>query len=252
MWSLFIATVFSASATTNWALKLKRTKLPYENYALKADKAPKNVVKLNLFSLPLKNLSFQYERALNQNFSACLGVSYLTPRVLPNIIASGANNASLNFSGFAFTPELRFYTGKNGEYDAPEGFYLAPYFRYANYRVKSFYNYYDLEEERVENYVLTGRYRGTGGGLMLGYQFIINNRISLDWWILGIHGGSGKLSLSMESDFRNDKDAIYNDLTNTYADLGVVSVSVTDTKATVSLPLPYFGVRSGFCFGVAF
>jgi hypothetical protein len=217
--------------------------------APKKDELPKNVVKLNLFSLALTNISLQYERQLNRNFSAGLGFSTLVPRSLPKAFTSGSEFASANFGGWAVTPELRFYTGKNDVNDAPKGFYLAPYMRIANYRLKLDYDYVD--NGKVTSYSATGRYKGTGFGLMFGYQWIISNRVSIDWWMLGIHGGAGKIQLEMVDDFRNNKESLTRDLNTSFSGAGV-EVKVTDTKATVAVPIPYFGIRSGLTIGIGF
>ena len=97
----------------------------------------KNIVKLNLFSLPLKNLSLQYERGLNENMSVALGVRFQPKGSIPfqstirnsmdtdNDTADAGldfvNNAQI--SNWAITPEFRYYFGKK----PLNGFYIAPF-----------------------------------------------------------------------------------------------------------------------------
>lgn len=101
----------------------------------------KNIIKLNLMALPLKNFSFQYERVLSKHVSLALGVRTMPSSSLPfqSTFISIAdvtdqqtidNLAAFKTSNFALTPELRFYLSKKGY---GRGLYIAPYYRYAKF-----------------------------------------------------------------------------------------------------------------------
>jgi hypothetical protein len=126
----------------------------------------KNIVKINPLSLGLATANFSYERLLGERTSAQLGFFY-----------TGAKYAGNGFSGFAVTPEFRYYMSKRG---AGSGFYVAPFARYwaMNATVKG--DFSDAgsggsiqADERIDITVLAG-------GLCLGSQFRLGNRVTLD------------------------------------------------------------------------
>jgi hypothetical protein len=84
------------------------------------------------------------------------------------------------------TPELRFYVGRHG---ALRGFYLAPYARISTYEVEGPVMYQSGANQKEVYF--TGKFSNTTGGLMLGSQFRLSNRFTLDWWIIGASIGSG-------------------------------------------------------------
>jgi hypothetical protein len=125
----------------------------------------KNVIKVNTLALIVATPSIFYERKLSDNLSGQLGVAYL--------------NYTLNstkFSGLILTPELRFYVKKN----AIDGFYLAPYFRYQNFKLE------------VDNGKAT--YTNYGGGVSLGRQWIFKKGFTMDLFVGG-HYGSGTVKV---------------------------------------------------------
>src|SRR5690606_34078277 len=100
----------------------------------------KNNVKLNLFALPLKNFSLQYERGLNENISVSMGVRFQPKSKLPfantlsDLFESDGEEGDATLTDFfdnakagswAITPEFRYYFGKQ----PLNGFYVAPYVR---------------------------------------------------------------------------------------------------------------------------
>lgn len=107
----------------------------YSSFAQDAPESEtrKNVVKLNLFGLGATAIPLQYERALSKNMSVALGVTFVPSRSLPAQLDLGSELTNPQFKGIAITPEFRFYPGKKEKHQAPHGFYLAPYLRYASY-----------------------------------------------------------------------------------------------------------------------
>src|SRR5665647_1333504 len=99
----------------------------------------KNLVKLNLFALPLKNITVQYEREISKKTTVGLTLRVMPNTTLPfkssfhNAINDSTTEKQLdNFKtgNFAIMPEIRFYLGHKGAY---HGFYIAPFFSYAHY-----------------------------------------------------------------------------------------------------------------------
>ncbi|MBC8109717.1 MAG: DUF3575 domain-containing protein [Verrucomicrobia bacterium] len=115
-------------------------------------KAQDNTVKFNLFSIIVRTGSFFYERKINDNSSAQLGFFY-----------TGATVSDVKFRGFGITPEYRYYPSGN----AMNGFYVAPYLRYQNLKI----------EQTADDKATLSSF---GGGLLVGRQWIFNEKIALD------------------------------------------------------------------------
>ncbi|MBK5279595.1 MAG: DUF3575 domain-containing protein [Bacteroidia bacterium] len=153
-----------------------------------------NVLKINIFSPIASTLNLQYERKVSGSSSFQLGFYY-----------SGFSINETKFSGIGITPEYRFYLS---ETEAPNGFYVAPFIRYQNFTVSNGPN--------------EGTITTTGGGLIIGKQWIFKEKIALDIF-----------------------------LGPKYSSRNVTVTSGTDTFDTGN-GLSGFGIRAGVCFGLAF
>ena len=139
-----------------------------------------NVLKTSLTSPFLRTFVLAYERAVNENVGAQLGFYY-----------TGASTLDVRFSGFALTPEFRYYLSE--EKQAPNGAFIAPFFRYQSFT---------LEDQ--EN-IASANFTGIGGGLLIGIQRVFKETISLSAFI-----GPSYISPSVE----------YNDPGNEFFDKG--------------------------------
>jgi hypothetical protein len=149
------------------------------------------VIKMNLSQLAFKNLSFQAEYAFHHKLSFALGFSNLLRRPFPAAFYEATAFFSRpTYGGYAITPELRFYPGGDEDKPAPRGFYLAPYLRYAKYKVLQTVSYQDRPNDPTYTAEAEQTYSGFNGGLMIGYQWIISDHFAIDLWIIG--GGYGK------------------------------------------------------------
>jgi hypothetical protein len=137
---------------------------------------PQNLFKVNLFSPLVRTGSFFYERALNDDSSIQLGFFY-----------SGASIGDTKLRGFGLTPEYRFYLS---EKPAPRGIFVAPFARYQSFNLT-------VEGESGKASLST-----IGGGLLVGVQTILKDRISLEAFI-GPSYSSSKLDVTSgdEDDF---------------------------------------------------
>lgn len=222
----------------------------------------KNIIKLNLMALPLKNFSFQYERVLSKHVSLALGVRTMPSSTLPfqSTFISIAdvtdqqtidNLTKFKTGNFALTPEVRFYLSKKGY---GRGFYIAPYYRYAKF---------SSEELPVEytsgNTTATIRLKGDvathNAGLLFGAQWKLGKAVSLDWWILGAHYGqsngtltgtpSQALTQQEQTDLRSEIESLEIPLTK-------IKAEVTANSAKAIFDGPWAGIRSGLTLGIRF
>lgn len=227
------------------------------------DDFKKNHVKLNLFALPLRNFSLQYERGLNKDMAVALGASFLPKGSIPfqgtirNAIDAEEGDAGLDLvnnakvSSWSLTPEFRYYFGRK----PLNGFYLAPFIRVGAYNIDWQYKYEksDGSEKPVD---LKGRSGMFSAGLLIGAQWHLGQRILLDWWILGPQYGSNNIKLEASGDFSDLTKSEQADLEGIIEKISYngnrFEATVTDNsvKADNKISLP--GLRTGFCIGFKF
>ena len=90
--------------------------------AAAAQTAKKNAIKVNPLSTIIKTGNVSYERAIASNQSLQLGSFF-----------SGVSLGDLNYKGFGFTPEYRYYFA--GHKKAMDGVYVAPFARYQQFSI---------------------------------------------------------------------------------------------------------------------
>jgi hypothetical protein len=167
--------------------------------------AQTNVLKVNIFSPLVKTGSFFFEHKLTESSSAQLGGLVTYWKV-----------GDTKISGFALTPEYRMYLSeKKG---ALRGFYVAPYLRYQNLTLTVNETYdngtVEMGKAKLNTY---------GGGVVAGYQLLLKDRFSLDFFLGPSYNGG---------------------------DIKVESMGQSTTFDAG--PFTGFGLRSGLTFGVAF
>jgi hypothetical protein len=275
--------MFAGTPTNVFSFTKQESKEPVfeKQSSLRGQVAPKSVIKLNLLPLSLGDFSFQYEYAFHKNMSGALGFSLLnlSGKLKAALIDSmGITNSKV--TGWALTPEFRFYPGEKKENEAPHGFYLAPYFRYAKYNVTGLYPV-DLPATAGSGGTPTTTPSGStvptesfnlnikstltsyNAGLMIGYQWIIGGHFSLDWWILGMGRGKSNLtydfyssqlnmSASDQADLKKDMDEnINSDSFSPFSPTVTNSTNAQGGKVLVE-GLPSISLRSGLTIGFAF
>jgi hypothetical protein len=209
-------------------------------------------IKLNIFPLLLKNISLQAEIGINKNASGCLGFSIIGQRNIPGFLTPSIfTNAKL--SGWSITPEFRWYPGEGQDGQPPQGFYIAPYFRYSKYTLTGDFNY-DYSNLIIIRANVKGTYSGKGIGAMLGYQWVVNNHFSIDWWIAGGHVGSGKVEVAVTDPIIGtlldyDKTLLISYLLLNYSG---EAINIPGNTITLEHGAPYLGFRTGLCVGFSF
>jgi hypothetical protein len=237
----------------------------------------KNIVKVNLSSLALRNYHFIYERSIAAGGRVTLSLGYRTMSKgnLPfqsNIESLFNNDPNLNFGaaqigGYAITPEVRFYARKM------KGFYLAPYARYTSLDVAAPFKYTFTAPTGVESkqVVTNGRVTSLSGGLMLGTQHQLFKKLVLDIWIIGAHFGSitsGEMSgtynaytnanaLIQSQGQTQERQAVQDAINTVNVDpfkiKGTVTVNNNIGRADVVAEGPWLGIRAlGVTLGLRF
>ncbi|MFK8045460.1 MAG: DUF3575 domain-containing protein [Crocinitomicaceae bacterium] len=170
----------------------------------------KNAVKLVLAPGKLalaNNIGLMYERKLTDRFSASAKFNFSSKAAAPlsgqlsdfaqdkldsaNTAADIFNN---KFNSSGFTLELRYYTGAK----ALKGFYLAPYFGIQ----KGTFADFDFQFPDKTNPSITRGgnvemgFNFVGGGLGLGNQWTIANKIAIDILWIGLGVGSNTFGVT--------------------------------------------------------
>ncbi|MFK8037508.1 MAG: DUF3575 domain-containing protein [Crocinitomicaceae bacterium] len=237
----------------------------------------KNAVKLVLAPVKLivaNNVGLAYERKFTDRFTASLKFNFSTKSAAPlsttltefakeQLDSANANADIFNnkFKSSGLTLELRYYPGSK----ALKGFYLAPYF---GLQTGSFANFdFDFPDNTNELIKHGGNvdmgFNFIGGGLAIGNQWTIADKISIDILWIGLGVGSNNFGITgteldgQEVDFDaidkdveefiNSQDGIVKRFTSD------IRREVTDEyiKLTSKNLVPYtkfFNVSIGYCF----
>ncbi|MFP4664381.1 MAG: DUF3575 domain-containing protein [Bacteroidales bacterium] len=246
-------------------------------------------IRMDLSSLALADLRFSYEHILDDNISVMIKFGGMIPRSVPGIIYNptaveqeygGGVDLKNRLGAFSIAGEFRFYTGKNPS--APDGFYVAPYLRYNSYSFKtsvvytdniSEAEYEDLDPEEQEHAVMqpNGSYEFTGhglfdgslkrfgGGLAIGYQWLIGENFTIDWTFLGL--GVERWNFGIEAinetenydpDFEEWSDEIDSEAEDFFFIGDKIEIETEPDRIKMNLPLTMPSFYSSFTIGYAF
>ena len=159
-----------------------------------------NNIKVNLGSLLVKNFSFQYERWLGKKTSIAIGLRFQPFGKIPfqSWLKEQVNDPDIEIGNtrignFALTPEFRYYFGK----EAFRGLYIAPYARYASYKMEAPVRYTGSGQDRTAFF--RGDIYSFSAGFLLGSQYKLGEHLMLDWYIIGAHAGGSDGQLKFEA-----------------------------------------------------
>jgi hypothetical protein len=172
----------------------------------------KNTIKLDLTSYYLYRnaLTLSYERVTkpNQTFAVSAGYQEF-PRTSDFGDAIGVKE-DRNRNGFKFAGEYRFYLKKENRHLAPRGVYIGPYMAY-----HSFKNERVIEVDNdgtLEQAILNSKFTIFNVGFQLGYQFMFNNRWTVDLVLIGPSISNYRFNLGLEGNYTFDKEDIQNEI----------------------------------------
>lgn len=222
----------------------------------------KYLVKVNLLALPLNSFAFQFERAIGKKTAFGLGVRFMPKSGLPfqSSIESMINDPESweeirNFKtgNIAFSPEVRFYMGK----DVFRGFYVAPFARYTNYTAElpvSFEVPDQTGNTTTEIIPLNGAVTTITGGVLVGAQWALSKQFYIDWSILGPQYGFSNGNISGKRSLTTDEQNALRDELQNLEDIPMVNTTYTvdNNGANVDFKGPWAGVRSSFSIGFRF
>jgi len=222
-----------------------------------------NAIKLNLTNLltPFpRTASVAYERVIADNISVNTTIGILVPVVDGNALATddGGFVGNTRLGGLNITPEVRFYTGRNG---APRGFYVAPYLRYNTWSAKLDGTFTEAETGNNTSIdgELVGRINFVGLGVQFGAQWVISDVFVIDWYFLGLSANFTNIAASFTPDAGTfDIDEVRAALETYSSDFPLINeeaLELLEEGERVKATSPGFllpGFRTGFNIGYAF
>jgi hypothetical protein len=196
---------------------------PDTNQEHKVEKARnfKNTIRFNITNpvlLSEKSIIFGYERVIknHMSFSVNFGYTTLPPMRLGDVNVENEDIQLTNTStdkGFNFSVDYRFYLNKVNKHVAPRGVYLAPYYSYNHFeRVNTwFLTTTNFNGEVITDFTIDIH---TIGG-ELGYQFVLWDRLALDFVLFGpgiaSYALKTNLSTTLDADDQSELFQLIND-----------------------------------------
>jgi hypothetical protein len=214
-----------------------------------------NVIKLGILGIGYGDFSLSYERVIAPKSSLNVTFGYLNPNAsLINFNRNFESNGGVGlkelYDGFHTSVDYKFYVGKN---EAPKGFYIAPYLRYAGYKFLMIdeidHDYFD-----VNTHIST-----IGIGFQMGYHWIVYEKISIDLYFLGlgVEYIMPKLVYTANTPgFSGDYSSIVDDVKGVFDGWGYfqkrLKTTVNNDNMTAKLPTFFPGIKMGLSVGYAF
>ena len=216
--------------------------------------AQKNIVKLNMSSLAFQNISLSYERSVYKGMSAVLNVGWMPKHDIPGIITNRIGNPDFEndfvdiskYGGINIVPELRFY--RTGQIEILKGFYVAPFLRYMKLKLTSDYVY------NGSSISIDGNFKQIGAGVMVGSQWLLTERLIVDWVIIGPYYASSGFDLVASSDDPNfDIEGVNADIIETIdVPIGTLLTTIEPTVVNVHYEVKTPAFRTAVSIGLLF
>jgi hypothetical protein len=217
----------------------------------------KNMVKVNLSAFVGKGFNVQYERQLTQRLTVALGYSKIPTSniAFKSFIEKQIDDPHVKVGNFKlgtsiFTPEVRYYLGKQGAF---HGLYLAPYARFGHYDVEGPFTY-TTSTGASRDLLFSGSLNAVTGGLMIGSSFHLYKQLYLDWWIVGASIGGANGNFNAQSQLSPlEQQSLKNQLDNLDISFTSIKSTVSSNGAIVNTTGTMVGVRGlGINLGIRF
>ncbi len=225
--------------------------------------SPKNIIKINATNLFFKNFDFQYERLLNGHWSVLYGVRIqpfgtfpgqgtLKRDVNTGNDVSDFDRENFSSSNLSLTPELRYYFGSQ----SGKGFYVGAFFKYNYYTAKDFNLTYVESPTSSVVVPIGGNFNTYSGGLVVGRQFELGSRFTLDLF-LGGHLGKAKGELNADyatltSSQQTAVQGLLDGVVLKHMSEKAVNAEVGKTHTTIKIDGPWEAFRGGVSLGWKF
>lgn len=219
----------------------------------------KNVIRWNLTPMLLwsnKNVNISYERVLKPYRSFSVNAGYFElPSLTKGLLDSLNIQRSQKKWGLSVSGDYRFYFHKRNRRMAPDGLYWGVYGSYHHYQFQN--DIVVLNSPEIEGVLNFGaKLNIFSGGVELGYQFIIRERLSIDLVFMGPSLSVYSTNMTLGGDIDYDKEseylqAIYDILSSTIPGFNQLvkdqTVSSSGTNFSMGFGLRYL-IQIGYRF----
>ena len=215
----------------------------------------KNTIKLDITSnLLYRNaLIVSYERITKPNQSLSITGGYQEFPANSSLGSGISVKDDRKKNGIKFGGEYRFYLKRENKFLAPRGVHLGPYFSFHNFN-----NTRTLEIDNngtLEQAILDSELNIFNVGFELGYQFVLNNRWTIDLVFIGPSISHYRYKLNLGGNYTFNKDDIENEIVLDLIDrLPLLDEVINDKEAEASggLNTWSYGYRYQVQFGYHF
>lgn len=172
----------------------------------------RNTLKIDLTgNLLYKNTyHLSFERVIKENQSFVLSAGYQEFPRLTNLGQNVDGKKEDDRGGYKVGGEYRFYLRKENKFAAPRGVYIGPYFTALGFKSDRaiVYSGSDVPEEAN----LNSRANILSIGGQLGYQFVFNDRWTLDLVLIGPSFSRYNFKVKLDGDFEFDAGDVENEI----------------------------------------
>lgn len=177
-----------------------------------AESLRRNTIKLDFTTRWLYRQAYvaSFERVINprRTWGVILGYQQLPEaRALgPGVLVTRDTRAS----GFKVGGEYRFYLAKENKYPAPRGVYIGPYASFNN-----FHNERNIQVDyggTPEYAVMTSQINVLNLGVQIGYQFVFNDRWTVDLSFMGPALSNYNAKITLDGTYSFDPNDITNEI----------------------------------------
>jgi hypothetical protein len=183
-----------------------------------ADTVRRSTVKLDITSYWLYRnaVVFAYERVVKNKPYQSWGIT-AGYQQFPSLAGTLLDSDSINIkrdnkaTGLKVGGEYRFYLLKENKYKAPRGVYIGPYSTFHNYSNSRAIEVVN-REGKLEQAVFDTDLNIFNIGVQLGYQFVLNNRWTIDLVFIGPSVSNYSFKTNVDGNFTFDPDEITNEV----------------------------------------
>jgi len=178
----------------------------------------KNTIYLNFTNRLIFNNAYiiGYERVLTPHRTFSVNVGTIS---LPRFTDKSTNDTvqlldGSGNNGFHISADYRFYLAKENKFEAPRGVYLGPFYSY-NYAERA--NDWNLNTSSFTGGVNTKLSLAIHTvGLQAGYQFVLWERLALDFALLGPGLGLYNVKASIKTNLSEDQKELFYEKLNSF------------------------------------
>lgn len=170
----------------------------------------KNGIKLDITSHLLYRSAFilSYERVMKPNQTFAITAGY---QQFPKLTSLGSGIQSTKEdvrTGFKVGGEYRFYLKKENKYLAPHGVYIGPYLSYLYFKNERSIQVTSDDGTKSDAY-LKSNINVFNIGFQAGYQFVINDRFTIDLTFIGPSVARYGAKFQLDGNFDVDEEHEY-------------------------------------------